>query len=38
MTLFFKQEPLKIVKGEGQYMFDEQGNAYLDCINNVSNC
>jgi len=35
-TLFFKQSPLKIVKGEGQYMYDENGNAYLDCINNVA--
>ena len=24
------------MKGEGQYMYDEQGNAYLDCINNVA--
>ena len=36
MTLFFKQSPLKIVKGEGQYMYDEEGNQYLDCINNVA--
>ncbi len=36
MTLFFKKSPLKIVKGEGQYMFDEEGTKYLDCINNVA--
>ena len=28
-------EPLKIVKGEGQFLFDEEGRAYLDCVNNV---
>ncbi len=36
MTLFFKKSPLKIVRGEGQYMFDELGSKYLDCINNVA--
>ncbi|XP_054717656.1 ethanolamine-phosphate phospho-lyase-like isoform X2 [Uloborus diversus] len=34
--LFFEQDPLKIVRGEGQYMFDENGKRYLDCINNVA--
>lgn len=34
--LFYKSDPLKIVKGQGQYMFDEEGNRYLDCINNVA--
>ena len=34
--LFFRNDPLKIVKGKGQYMYDELGNAYLDCINNVA--
>lgn len=29
------QEPLKIVKGAGAYLYDEQGNAYLDMVNNV---
>ena len=24
-----------IVRGEGQYLFDEQGRKYLDCVNNV---
>lgn len=33
--LFFKQDPVKIVRAEGQYMYDEEGNQYLDCINNV---
>lgn len=34
--LFYKADPLKIVRGEGQYMFDEMGTKYLDCINNVA--
>jgi 4-aminobutyrate aminotransferase-like enzyme len=29
------REPLKIVRGEGPYLFDEEGRAYLDCVNNV---
>lgn len=36
IELFFKNDPLKIVKGSKQYMYDEQGNEYLDCINNVA--
>lgn len=34
--LFFKADPLKIVSAKGQYMFDEKGVEYLDCINNVT--
>jgi hypothetical protein len=34
--LFYKSSPLKIVRGQGQYMFDEEGTRYLDCINNVA--
>lgn len=34
--LFFKTDPLKIVRGEGQYLYDEKGHQYLDCINNVA--
>jgi len=34
--LFFRQKPLKIVRGEGAYMIDEEGNYILDCINNVA--
>jgi len=33
--LFFKSDPLKIVRAKGQYMYDENDTAYLDCINNV---
>jgi 4-aminobutyrate aminotransferase-like enzyme/Ser/Thr protein kinase RdoA (MazF antagonist) len=29
------QRPLKIVRGAGQYLYDEAGEAYLDCVNNV---
>jgi 4-aminobutyrate aminotransferase-like enzyme/Ser/Thr protein kinase RdoA (MazF antagonist) len=28
-------EPLKIVRGEGAYLFDEQRRTYLDLVNNV---
>ncbi|KAK9732014.1 Aminotransferase class-III [Popillia japonica] len=33
--LFFRKDPIKIVRAQGQYMYDERGDAYLDCINNV---
>ncbi len=29
------QTPLKIVRGAGTYLFDEQGRAFLDAVNNV---
>lgn len=29
------QKPIKIVRGEGAYLFDENGQAYLDMVNNV---
>lgn len=29
------QEPLKIVRGAGAYLYDDQGQAYLDMVNNV---
>jgi len=28
-------EPLKIVRGEGQYLYDDQGRRFLDLVNNV---
>jgi ethanolamine-phosphate phospho-lyase len=34
--LFFKADPLKIISAKGQYMFNEKGEKYLDCINNVT--
>ena len=30
------QKPLKIVRGSMQYLYDEDGRAYLDAVNNVS--
>ncbi|CAI9725976.1 ethanolamine-phosphate phosphoprotein-lyase [Octopus vulgaris] len=35
-TLFFDKEPLKIVKASKEFMYDEEGNKFLDCINNVA--
>ena len=29
------EKPLKIVRGEGQFLFDDDGRPYLDCVNNV---
>ncbi|MFC1482129.1 phosphotransferase [Candidatus Neomarinimicrobiota bacterium] len=29
------EEPLLITRGRGQYLFDDTGRAYLDCVNNV---
>jgi 4-aminobutyrate aminotransferase-like enzyme/Ser/Thr protein kinase RdoA (MazF antagonist) len=29
------REPLQIVRGEGQFLYDESGRAYLDMVNNV---
>ncbi len=34
LSLSFK-EPIKMVHGKGAYLFDEQGNGYLDMVNNV---
>ncbi|HTQ81165.1 MAG TPA: aminotransferase class III-fold pyridoxal phosphate-dependent enzyme, partial [Thermoanaerobaculia bacterium] len=34
LSLSYKT-PLKIVRGEGQYLYDEDGRAYLDMVNNV---
>jgi len=34
--LFFRQDPLKIIRGKGAYLYDEKENQYLDCINNVA--
>lgn len=29
------QQPLKLVRGEGAYLFDDKGDVYLDMVNNV---
>ncbi|XP_047423224.1 ethanolamine-phosphate phospho-lyase isoform X3 [Sciurus carolinensis] len=34
--IFFAADPIKIVRAQRQYMFDEKGEQYLDCINNVA--
>jgi len=34
--LFYRKDPIKIVRGKGQYLYDENDQAYLDCINNVA--
>lgn len=34
--LFYKKNPLKIVRGQAQYLYDQDGREYLDCINNVA--
>ncbi|CAG5929298.1 unnamed protein product [Menidia menidia] len=34
--IFFSHDPIKIVQARGQYMYDEKGQRYLDCINNVA--
>lgn len=31
----FYDEPLNLVKGEGVWLYDEEGTKYLDCYNNV---
>src|SRR5213080_1613133 len=31
----YYQEPLAIVKGEGEYVWDDNGNQYLDCFGGV---
>ena len=35
LSLNFR-EPLHIVRGEGAYLFDSEGKAYLDLVNNVA--
>lgn len=34
--LFFPEDPVKIVRGQGQYLYDEHGAEYIDCVNNVA--
>uniref|UniRef100_A0A1I8IAD6 4-aminobutyrate--2-oxoglutarate transaminase n=1 Tax=Macrostomum lignano TaxID=282301 RepID=A0A1I8IAD6_9PLAT len=34
--LFFRRDPLKMVRGSMQYMYEQDGTEYLDCINNVA--
>ncbi|XP_052765476.1 ethanolamine-phosphate phospho-lyase-like isoform X2 [Mya arenaria] len=34
--LHYEVAPLKIVRGSKQYLYDDSGNEYLDCVNNIS--
>ncbi|XP_063719799.1 5-phosphohydroxy-L-lysine phospho-lyase-like [Symsagittifera roscoffensis] len=36
VAIFFKEDPLMIVRGKGQYLYDENENEYLDCNSNVN--
>lgn len=35
-SILFYQDPVHIVKGKGTWLYDKQGNRYLDCYNNVA--
>ena len=35
IKLFYSDNPVKIVRGRGQYLYDEKDVRYLDCISNV---
>ncbi|CAL8308290.1 unnamed protein product [Arctogadus glacialis] len=35
IKLFYSDDPVKIVRGRGQYLYDEKDVRYLDCISNV---
>ena len=34
-SLLFYHDPVHLVRGEGVYLFDDAGNRFLDCYNNV---
>lgn len=36
VALFFNEDPLKIVRARGQWMYDDGDRPFLDCINNVA--
>lgn len=35
-SVHYRQHPVHVVRGEGQYLYDADGTQYLDCINNVA--
>jgi 4-aminobutyrate aminotransferase-like enzyme len=35
-SLLFYHDPLHVVRGDGVWLYDDQGNRYLDCYNNVA--
>jgi 4-aminobutyrate aminotransferase-like enzyme len=36
LPVYYKPEPLKIVKGAFHYFYDEKGQTYIDTVNNVA--
>src|ERR1043165_6390178 len=34
VAMYYK-EPIALVRGEGEYVWDDQGNKYLDCFGGV---
>ena len=36
LSVNHRENPLKILRGQGAYLIDESGRAYLDCVNNIS--
>ena len=36
MAISYADNPLKIMYAKGQYLYEENSNKVLDCINNVS--
>lgn len=35
-SMLFYHDPVHLVRGEGIWLFDDRGNRYLDCYNNVA--
>jgi 4-aminobutyrate aminotransferase-like enzyme/Ser/Thr protein kinase RdoA (MazF antagonist) len=35
LSISYKRNPLTIMRGRGQYLYDEHGQRFLDCYNNV---
>jgi hypothetical protein len=35
MSVSYPTHPLKIVRGRGQFLYDDAGVEFLDCVNNV---
>ena len=35
LSILYPQDPIHVVRGRGQYLYDADGREYLDCMNNV---
>ncbi len=35
-SILFYHQPVNLVRGEGVWLYDDEGNRYLDCYNNVA--